>query len=176
MSLQSRLSDLITAVGADIKSLSTRLTTLEQALVFSGRCGNGNNPAPGEYDWSQLGMGVELVDLNNGHAVNGTSWTVGKLAKYQICSHGCWNTNNNGRRGVGVQHWRGSSLLAVYATSLVNATVGEPTVHGSSETATLQVGDVLVMVGKQQGSGAIVSHLRDATFSGSGFDVIYLGP
>lgn len=176
MSLQTRLGALITAVGADIKSLSTRVTTLEQPVVFSARCGNNNNPVAGEYDWTQIGMTAELLDTNNGHAAGAASWTVGKLGKHLVCSHGYWQTNQNGRRGVGVQHWRGSSLLGTYAVSLVNATIAEPTIHGSSEIVTLQAGDTLVMVAKQQGSGAIVSHLRDTVASGSGFDVIYLGP
>ena len=176
MTLQSRLTALASAIGGDIKALGTRVGLLEQALVFSARCGNNNNPVAGEYDWTGLGMSVELVDVNNGHAAGSSQWTVVRNGKFGVVSRGCWQINNNGRRGVGVQHWRSGALLGVYATSVVNATANDPTVHGAFEAVTLQGGDNLIMVGKQQGSGAIVSHLRDGTYSGTGFDVIYLGP
>lgn len=160
--------------------MSGRLHVFRPEFAVYGcslRAADGANPVAGEYDWTALGLTVELLDSNNGHSSGSSDWTVPKAGWWLVTSRGSWYPNASGHRAVTVQQMRSGAGIANLATSwtVPVSTASIPTIHGGSELVYLQAADVLRFYARQQGSGAIVGHYRTNLHTGSGFDAYFVG-
>lgn len=143
------------------------------APVFSGRLPNGTNPVAGPYAWTTIGFGATpRLDLWKAHVTNVWSLPRGKSGWYLVCVHGTWSANAAGQRGVRVINKAGQPV-AIDETQAAGAGY---TQQGVSELIYLPEGDTLAFQAQQLNSAAIVSHQFDASSTGSGMDIIFMGP